>query len=229
MNSNKFIVVAYLLLIHIPTFCHYNLRVYAFNVFVPNNNAKILPKLTSKSTTNTTPEIDNTHQDRQNPTIIKLEPLAINPLIFSSAKPILTPLECQTLKQWCRDVVLQYNGKLPQEALDFGIEHHEEGALLMIRLQRILEEDLLGHYYATDTADNTDNTNNTGGTFESNENGYVLPRFISYHYNDDDCNDSTNDSDGNDGAGSIDYNDLSALIPDGLHVDTNNSKHFRHW
>ena len=131
-----------------------------------------------------------------------LQPLSLNPLICSSKKALLTSEECLTLSQWCRDVVEQ-RGKLTDEALEHGKANGQEGAQIMVRLQRILEEEVLGFHPNT-----------------SEDKDYVLPRFISYHNTDDRSLVCINLGD---------KSDMSSLIPDGLHVDTNNSKHFRHW
>lgn len=125
-------------------------------------------------------------------------PLSLNPLICTSAKAILTPIECQVLSKWCREVV-QREGKLTQEALTNSYLNGEEGAIIMIQLQQRLEGDILGYPKITE-----------------GDPCYVLPRFISYRYKEGDSVDRSNLS-------------TSTLIPDGLHVDTNNSKHFRHW
>ena len=131
-----------------------------------------------------------------------LQPLSLNPLICSSTKALLTSEECITLSQWCRDVVEQ-EGKLTDEALEYGKANGQEGAQIMVRLQQILEEKILGHHPTI-----------------TNEKQYVLPRFISYHNTDDRSLKYINFGD---------KSDMYSLIPDGLHVDTNNSKHFRHW
>ncbi len=95
--------------------------------------------------------------------------------------------------------VVRRDGKLTQESLVSGLSENDEGAKIMLRLQQRLEDDILGYPKKMDSLTE-----------------YVLPRFISYRHGENE---------------KVDRRNLSrdTLIPDGLHVDTNNSKHFRHW
>ncbi len=131
---------------------------------------------------------------------IAFETLSNNPLIFQSTQPILSKTECGILSKWCRHMI-DTRGDLYQDSLDEGIAKNEEGALLLRRVQQALHTNLLGLDELNDEM--------------------VLPRYIFY----------TEEEDGIEESESKDSKDFTVedLLPGGLHVDTNNSKFFRHW
>lgn len=129
-------------------------------------------------------------------------PMSLDPLMFTSTTPLLSDSQCQKLSQWCRQVI-QNNGSLTKEILIKDLNEGREGAQIMEYLQKKIHEDLLGLSTSCD---------------QNVQDDYVIPRFISY-----------DDKDQNDIINSNEKINVSSLLPDGLHVDTNNSKHFRHF
>jgi hypothetical protein len=81
-----------------------------------------------------------------------------------------------------------------------ALERGEEGALLLKYVQLMLDT-VLGI---------------------SHEDEPVMPRYLSYSTSND-------DDDGQNRPLSVKDYDAHHLLPDGLHVDTNNGKHLRHW
>mmetsp|Transcript_27028 Transcript_27028/g.39998 ORF Transcript_27028/g.39998 Transcript_27028/m.39998 type:complete len:417 (+) Transcript_27028:152-1402(+) len=145
---------------------------------------------------------------------IKFEMLSTNPLLFSSQKSILSIEECKTLSSWCQSIIQARGGEgnLNNNVLLQGIANQEEGALLLKRLQQILHSDLLG--------------------FDENLEEMVIPRYISY---DEDEYGADMNMNANASSSSYKYGKeiqnykVEDILPDGLHVDTNNSKFSRHW
>ena len=89
--------------------------------------------------------------------------------------------------------------QLDGDTLAKGIQQKEEGAILLKTIQHALDEVL--------------------GNKKGEDNELVVPRYLSY---------KESDLGGGRPASLEDYK-VEDLLPDGLHVDTNNSKHFRHW
>ena len=153
-----------------------------------------------------------------------LIPLSPNPLLFVSSSPLLTPQECEIVSEWCRAVETrgesiadllrsnnQKNIKHPQEE---GHDPHydQKGILVMKKLQRLVHHSVLG----------MGSTNRSQDSKVSVvEDDYVVPRFLHYQSSEGRTRQECHD----------DWQSVTVdqLIPDGLHVDTNNNKHFRHW
>ncbi len=134
---------------------------------------------------------------------IAFETLSKDPLMFQSTKPILDKHECGILSKWCKHLI-ETRGDLEEDSLEQGIANREEGALLLRRVQEQLHMDLLG--------------------LDEKDDEMVLPRYIFYTEWEDGIQryESSKPKD------TKDYT-LEDLLPGGLHVDTNNSKFFRHW
>ena len=153
---------------------------------------------------------------------IPLIQLSPNPLLFVSSSPLLTPKECEIVSEWCRDVEKRGDSiedllrnhenhiKNPHSKEPTDHPQDRKGIQVMRKLQRLVHHSVLG----------------LGGSprQKSNlhvEDDYVVPRFLHYQSTEgrtrQECNDHWNSV------------TVDQLIPDGLHVDTNNNKHFRHW
>lgn len=146
-----------------------------------------------------------------------LIPLSPNPLLFVSSSPLLTPQECEIVSEWCRRVEKRgesiedklrniENIKNPQKEAD----DDRKGLFVMKRLQRLVHHSVLGM-----------GSRNSKESNVAVMDDYVVPRFLHYESTEgrtrQECNDHWNSV------------TVDQLIPDGLHVDTNNNKHFRHW
>lgn len=144
-----------------------------------------------------------------------LIPISPNPLLFVSSSPLLTPQECEIVSKWCRDV--EKNGESIEdllrrsdhpESINTNPDHHHDqhGILVMKKLQRLVHHSVLGM-----------GSTSNDSPLQVVGDDYVVPRFLHYQS----PSEKTND----------DWNSVTVdqLIPDGLHVDTNNNKHFRHW
>jgi len=129
-----------------------------------------------------------------------LVPVSLDPLMFKSSKPLLSKRDCRELSSWCKQIV-EKEEKMTSQVIEDGEENNSEGAKIMIRLQKMIHEQVLGLPTPTSSC---------------LSDGYVVPRFLSYERN--------NEGENNDSTTS-----RLILLPDGLHVDTNNGHHFRHW
>ena len=152
-----------------------------------------LTPTSSSSSSNITPTI---HQISNGNNPLQLIPKAINPIMFTSSVPLLTKVQCEKLATWCQTVIAKY-GTLTNDALIKDLDDDKEGAQIMVQLQKIIHENIMGLKGSDDYDD------------------YVMPRYISYIEPEKQT--------------ILDNMDAVSLLPDGLHVDTNNSKHFRHF
>lgn len=170
-------------------------------VSMSSSSSSSTTSMSTTTSTSTTTSI--TTQEK-----IKFEMLSSNPLLFSSQKSILSKEECQTLSSWCQSTIQKRGGNLNNNVLLEGIANQEEGALLLKRLQQILHSDLLG--------------------FDKDLEEMVIPRYISYDEDEYGADMNTSSSSYKYGKDIQNYK-VEDILPDGLHVDTNNSKFSRHW
>ena len=131
-----------------------------------------------------------------------MSPVSFNPLTFISSNPLLTEPQCRILSHWCRKIVKE-KGQMTKDILLQAVYEGSEGAQIMLHLQKEIHEKVLGLSSPNDN------------------DSYVIPRFISYNSNGQKGHDTK--------IKSVDVHTSSKLLPDGLHVDTNNGKHFRHF
>jgi hypothetical protein len=132
----------------------------------------------------------------------RLTPLSFHPLLVESQNPLLSPQQCSVLKEWIRDTLTSYGQQqLTQKMIRDGEQNKEEGALILVQIQKELHS-LLG---------------------ERSKDPLVIPRYLNYKQQEPTSTLLTKDM--------VLSNDckLDDILPDGLHVDANNSKHFRHW
>ena len=128
-----------------------------------------------------------------------LQPLSFHPLLFTSAEPILSESQCTTLQSWIQANTSQAQKPLDQTLFQRAIEEKEEGALILQSLQKTIASLLAEE--------------------EGCENSHVLPRYLTY----------TSMATPASTTKELGEYTVHDLLPDGLHVDTNNAKHFRHW
>lgn len=142
-----------------------------------------------------------------------LDPLSANPLIFRSKKPLLDSNQCEVLKQWVRMTLQQYNqSELSMEMIKSGLQRNEEGAFILSSLQRNL------WYMLHGDAD------------IMREEDHVVPRYLQYVETQSPLQSQYYFSSKEEMFNSVIQTcEVADILPDGLHIDTNNSKHFRHW
>ena len=140
-----------------------------------------------------------------------LDPLSSNPLIFRSKKPLLDSNQCEVLKQWVRMTLQQYNqSELSMEMIKSGLQRNEEGAFILSSLQRNL-------WYMLH-----------GDANIMREEDHVVPRYLQYVETQSPLQSQYYYGSKEEMFNSV-IQTYADILPDGLHVDTNNSKHFRHW
>jgi len=128
-----------------------------------------------------------------------LQPLSFHPLLFTSAEPILSESQRTTLQSWIQAKTSQAQNPLDQTLFQRAIEEKEEGALILQSLQKTIASLLAEE--------------------EGCENSHVLPRYLTY----------TSMATPASTTKELGEYTVHDLLSDGLHVDTNNAKHFRHW
>ncbi len=132
---------------------------------------------------------------------VKLKPLSFNPILVESSRPILSPYECQVLSSW-----VSAQPSLDFAALEAGLLKGEEGAKILASVQKLLCEVLV---------------------IDKNE--IVMPKYLKYTYVGNVGDIQGNGSGDRRGTRYLKDYKVEDLLPDGLHVDTNNGKYFRHW
>ena len=167
------------------------------------------------------------HQnDDDSSPVVKLSQLSSNPLLFVSSsssssssasasdddEPLLSSNECQILQSWCQNNLIP-NESVPSRLWSNHNEYaddnnnNDEGLKILTKLKRVIDE-IVGHTKVDDSA--------------------LTVRYISYDSSDHDmeqrCHPSSSTTT-NKPLPTTTYE----LLPDGLHVDTNNGQHFRHW
>lgn len=132
-----------------------------------------------------------------------LQPLSSDPLLYKSQTPILSKEECEILVTWVRSQIC-----LDLNALRNGLDKGDEGAKILQKVQIILDAVL--------------NNNN-----DTNEMNIVMPKYLSYTYENN--NNKENHRRMDNQPHTLQEYGVDDLLPDGLHVDTNNGKYYRHW
>lgn len=131
---------------------------------------------------------------------MELIPLSLNPPLLVSQSPLLSPEECDTLIAWCHEA--NQRG-ISMAAMLHAVED-VEGKHVLQKLQRLVHHAVLG--------------------MDGTEADYVLPRYLHYPA----CVYDTHE-DGRLYNNHLETVTVKELLPDGLHVDTNNNQQFRHW
>ena len=163
------------------------------------------------------------HQnDDDSSPVVTLSQLSSNPLLFVSSsssssssasasaddEPLLSSNECQILQSWCQNNLIP-NETIPSKLWSNNNEygyHNDEGLKILTKLKRAIDE-IVGHTQVNDSA--------------------LTVRYISYDSDHDD--DMEQRQRRHPSSSNKPPATTYELLPDGLHVDTNNGQHFRHW
>jgi hypothetical protein len=132
-----------------------------------------------------------------------LQPLSFHPLLFTSAEPILSESQCTTLQSWIQAKTPQAQNPLDQTLFQRAIEEKEEGALILQSLQKAIASLLAEEKGCENSHVQFPCPSSIFGIFIHGYPASITKELGEYTVHD--------------------------LLPDGLHVDTNNAKHFRHW